>query len=157
MKIGDRISVQVSRDKIRSGTLIDDSLPNNNVEVLYDLAPNPVVVDKTKVSGFENAVKHDNNKIRMELIPVEAIEEIGKAFTFGATKYTDNNWRKGFEWERLRGSAMRHLLAWSKGEDLDPESGLSHLAHLGACVAMLITHEKLGYGEDNRVKSKTIK
>lgn len=98
--------------------------------------------------------KHDTGKNRLELIPVEAIEQIGLAFTFGAKKYDDNNWRKGFDWERLRGALMRHTLAWAKGEDLDPESGLSHLAHAGACLAMLITHEQLNYGRDNRVKTK---
>lgn len=103
----------------------------------------------------QGGTKHDTGKNRLELIPVEAIEQIGLAYTFGASKYEDNNWRKGFKWTRLVGALLRHTYSWAAGEDKDPESGLSHLAHAGACVTFLIAHEQLGYGEDDRVKTKS--
>lgn len=48
------------------------------------------------------------------------------------------------------GAAMRHLTAFSCGEDADPESGLSHLAHLGASTMILHTLVAVG-AEDDRI------
>jgi len=96
------------------------------------------------------AVKFDGDKIRMELLPTHALEEIGKVMTFGAKKYDDENWRGGMSWKRLVGAALRHLFAWSSGENTDPESGLSHLSHAACCLAFLITYEKTSTGTDDR-------
>ena len=88
----------------------------------------------------------------MELLPTEALESIAEVMTFGAKKYGDHNWRNGLDWTRLVGSSMRHLSSWVGGEELDPESGLSHIAHLGANVLMLMTSIKLRLGKDTRWK-----
>lgn len=96
--------------------------------------------------------KHDTGKNRVDLIPPTAIEAMGEAFTFGASKYADHNWAKGFNYSRLIGAAMRHILAYSRGEDKDPESGLSHIAHAQACLAMLSAHEVERLGTDDRRK-----
>lgn len=71
---------------------------------------------------------------------------------FGAEKYAADNWRKGMEWRRLYGAALRHLMAWERGEDLDPESGLPHLAHAGCCILFLLSYQLVGGGTDDRVK-----
>ncbi len=96
------------------------------------------------------AVKFDEGKTPLELLPFEALEEIGKVLEFGAQKYAANNWREGFKWTRLVGSCLRHLFQWARGIDIDPETGLSHLAHAGCNIVFLISHEKNGYGEDDR-------
>lgn len=98
------------------------------------------------------AIKHDSDKVRWELLSVDALNEIAKVMTIGASKYTDNNWREGFKWSRLIGAAYRHLSAWHNGQDKDPETGLSHLAHLGCCVMFLLEHEKRNLGTDDRYK-----
>lgn len=98
------------------------------------------------------AVKQDDGKIRTELLPVGPMLAIAEVLTFGAKKYADHNWRKGFKWSRLLGAATRHLFAFMRGEDKDPETGLSHLAHLGCCVLFLLEHEQRGLGEDDRYK-----
>lgn len=108
-----------------------------------------------KKEETEGGNKHDSGKNRLELIPYEAIEQIGLALTFGAKKYSDNNWRKGFKWSRLIGALLRHIFSWAAGHDKDPESGLSNLAHAGACLVFLIAHEQLNYGEDDRIKTKS--
>lgn len=51
-------------------------------------------------------------------------------------KYPDNNWRGGMAASKWLPSAFRHVLALSEGEWLDPESGLPHLWHLAASVAI---------------------
>ncbi len=100
------------------------------------------------------AIKNDKEKIRLELLSPIALNEIGKVLTFGASKYADNNWRKGFKWSRLLGAALRHLLAFMGGEDKDPETGLSHLAHLGACVMFLLEHEATHKPLDDRYRKE---
>ena len=90
----------------------------------------------------EEGLKFDNGKTRYELVPPEALEEITKVLTFGATKYADRNWEKGIKYSRVFGACMRHLWAWWRGEDKDPETGLSHLAHAGCCIFFLLTFEQ---------------
>lgn len=163
MKSGDYVWATVSRDRERLCKLIELSYGNAialietpdgkrksiSIESIREAVPEP-----GKETG---GTKHDDGKNRLELIPVEAIEQIGLAYTFGAKKYADNNWRGGFKWTRLVAALLRHTYSWMAGESKDPESGLSHLAHAGACLTMLIAHEQLNYGEDDRVKTKTTK
>lgn len=98
-------------------------------------------------------LKNDSEKAaRPELLPTEALEEISKVLAFGAKKYEDNNWRRGFKWTRVLGALFRHLYAWARGEDKDPETGLSHLAHAGCNVLFLLTFELTGAGQDDRFR-----
>lgn len=100
----------------------------------------------------KEATKHDQNKPPLDLLPTKALEEIALAFDYGAKKYSRYNWCGGFNWSRLIGASMRHLNAFNSGENLDEESKLSHLSHLGACVMMLIEHQKRNLGKDDRYK-----
>ena len=100
------------------------------------------------------AIKFDEEKPRTDLIPPEALLEVAKIFGFGAKKYSDDNWRDGFGWRRLYGSILRHLFAWATGESLDPETNSSHLAHACCGIMMLLTHELLDLGEDDRWTNK---
>ena len=96
--------------------------------------------------------KNDEGKLRYDLLPVEALEEIVKALTYGATKYGDNNWANGggHRWSRIFGSMMRHIWAWWGGEDMDKDSGLHHLALAGSEVCFLLAYIRRGTGVDNR-------
>lgn len=54
-----------------------------------------------------------------------------------------NNWKKGFKYSRSGAAALRHIFSFFDNEDLDPESGLSHIAHAIASLEHLlydITH-----------------
>lgn len=86
------------------------------------------------------------------MLPPEALTEIAKVLAFGAEKYGRHNWRKGMAWSRLLGAILRHLFAWMQGEDKDPESGLSHLAHAGCDILFLLTYELNALGTDDRYK-----
>ena len=84
--------------------------------------------------------KDDQEKNRLDLIEPEFIEGVGKVLTFGADKYEPNNWQKVDDAEnRYYAAAMRHLMAWRKGERTDPESGISHLYHV-ACNIMFLQY-----------------
>lgn len=105
-------------------------------------------------TAADTGVKFDQGKPPMSLIPVEAKRGLAAVLAFGAQKYSKNNWRGGMAWSRLMDSAYRHLDAFCAGEDLDPETGLSHIDHLQACAAFLSTYVKTGLGTDDRWKPK---
>lgn len=65
---------------------------------------------------------------RYDLIPVEALATVAKLYGFGAKKYDEHNWRKGYEWSKSYAALQRHSNEFWKGVDLDPETGLPHLA-----------------------------
>lgn len=152
--INDNVWVEVARDKERQGIITAKSGPNYVVSFDKNCSQE---VSSHLIRPMSNvvAIKKDQDKIRLDLIPSSGIEGIGRAMTFGAKKYSANNWRAGFDYSRLIGSAMRHLIAWKDGQDKDPESNLSHLDHLGACIVMLISHEQEGLGNDDRVKTNS--
>ena len=102
---------------------------------------------KNQQSNFKKGIKHDLGKVRMDLIPVKPLLYVGKAFTHGAIEYGDRNWEKGLKWSRPYAAIQRHVLAFWDGEDLDPKSGLPHLAHLIAEAMFILefmeTHPEL--------------
>lgn len=100
----------------------------------------------------EEALKADSAKPRMDLLPFEALEEIAKVLAFGAEKYEAHNWRKGMKWSRVIAALLRHVSAFVKGEDRDPESGLSHLAHAGCCILFLLSYSLTSSGTDDRYR-----
>ena len=103
------------------------------------------------------SVKFDNGKPPLGLIPRQALEAEAQVLAFGAEKYGRDNWRGGMAWSRLLDAALRHITAFVDGEDLDPETGLSHLAHARCCLAFLITYAELGLGTDDRHTGRTVK
>lgn len=86
--------------------------------------------------------KYDQEKPRMDLLDADALEGLAKVLTFGANKYAAHNWRKGVSNSRLIAALMRHLFAISRGEEIDPESGLPHIDHLGCCWMFLSNNMK---------------
>lgn len=105
---------------------------------------------QTKLTG----VKHDQGKPRMSLLSTPALTELAKVLTYGEKKYAAHNWRGGLAYSRVMDAVMRHLLAYNGGEKIDPESGLSHLAHAMCGLMFLIEYEMTGIGEDDLWKRK---
>lgn len=101
-----------------------------------------------KVTG--TGMKFDGDKVRMDLLLdgcPNALEAVGKVLTFGAKKYADHSWQGVPNGDtRYKAALLRHMLAISKGENDDPESGLSHLAHV-ACNALFILELELKRNE----------
>lgn len=81
--------------------------------------------------------KNDSGKPRLSLVPKEAYWGMAAALTFGAQKYAPDNFKLGIDYRRISDAALRHITAFMDGEELDPESGLSHLDHALASLAML--------------------
>lgn len=96
------------------------------------------------------AVKFDQDKARYNLIPAEALDGLATVLTYGAAKYAPRNWEKGMPWGRVFGALMRHMWAWWRGEDNDPETGFSHLWHAHCCIVFLSTYVARKAGTDDR-------
>lgn len=86
-------------------------------------------------------MKWDDEKLRWDLLPYDAVEKIVEIMTYGAKKYAPNNWQK-VKAHRYYAALMRHLVAELKGEDNDQESGLLHLAH-AACNILFLLWKKI--------------
>lgn len=84
----------------------------------------------------QQAIKNDQSKPDMSDIPKEAMWEMGAAFTFGQKKYGKNNYRNGMKVSRQLAAAVRHIYQHLAGETIDPESGVTHLGHAMASLAM---------------------
>lgn len=97
--------------------------------------------------------KDDTGKLPYHLLPPELMEQVATVLEFGARKYEPRNWEKGMAWSRVFSALMRHMWAWWRGEPADPETGFSHLAHAGCCLAFLIAYEQRQTGVDDRPTS----
>lgn len=92
---------------------------------------------------------------RFDLIPMDALEELARVYGFGAKKYDDDNWLKGYAWRLSLGALGRHVAKWALGQDRDPETGLHHLAHAAwHCLALMVFGMR-GLGTDDIPTRKT--
>lgn len=90
-------------------------------------------------------------KPALHLIPSAAEIAESVVMAHGAGKYGQFNWRK----TQVKASvyvaaARRHLLQWFDGQNDDPESGVSHLAHARACLGILLDAMATGHLVDDR-------
>jgi hypothetical protein len=124
--------------------------------------------------GYEpvGGLRYNDDKIRFDLLPHDAIEALAQHYTIGAKKYADRNWEKGFKWTICGASLMRHLFLWLAGEDYDvgpngewgeyPDQPDIHMRWTGSlhmtCVlwnaAALTTFALRQSGADDRVKTR---
>lgn len=81
--------------------------------------------------------KHDIDKTDWAILPWGALEEVVEVFKHGEAKYGRGNYQVVAGWRlRYLNAAMRHIIAYMKGETTDTESGKSHVAH--ACASLLM-------------------
>lgn len=94
--------------------------------------------------------KWDDGKPRYDLIPPKAINEVARVMAYGAHKYGPNTWQAlpGAN-ARYFAAAQRHLWAWLRGEEIDPESGL-HQSHAAVNCLFLLEIVKTGYTDNAR-------
>ena len=77
-------------------------------------------------------------KVPFALIPDNVLGEVGLAFLEGARKYGAYNWRvAGVRASVYIDALRRHLGAWWNGEDIDVDSGLSHIVKAIACLVII--------------------
>lgn len=103
---------------------------------------------------MSRATKNDvvDNKIPTEYLTLDGIASMCRAFKHGGEKYDDYNYYKGHTVNQLCAAAIRHILQFKDGEDVDSESKVSHLGHAMASLAMIEKQRALGTSIDDRYK-----
>ena len=92
-----------------------------------------------------------DGKIPMGMWPKTASALGALVLLDGALRYGRLNWRAmGARASVYNDAIERHLAAWYEGEDMDPESGLPHLAHILACAEILVDSQANGNLVDDR-------
>jgi hypothetical protein len=91
------------------------------------------------------------NKVPMSPIPAPVLGELGLAMMEGALKYGRHNYRSiGVRGSVYYDAVMRHMNAFWEGQDVDPDSGVSHLVKAMAGLAVLRDAQMRGNWVDDR-------
>lgn len=110
----------------------------------------------------KEARRYNSGKNRYELISSIGLERLAEVYTKGAEKYTirdeegkiiddgADNWRNGQKWMGVIASVQRHIEAWKRGEDIDPDLKTRHLANAAWGLFTLLDFEKTFPQGDNR-------
>lgn len=77
----------------------------------------------TSATGGEKGSK----KARFDLIPPHQLWRLAEHYGIGAEKYSDDNYRKGYDWKLSIAALERHLSLFKQGEDYDEETGSLHI------------------------------
>jgi len=105
-------------------------------------------------SGYKESNPKDRCgfvKAAFSVIPWTVIAELGLAMLEGALKYGRHNYRKAGVRASIYYDALnRHMGAWWEGEDIDPESGVSHVIKAMACLTVLRDSAIRGNWVDDR-------
>lgn len=123
----------------------------------------PTLENTTKQETAQNPKDiAGSRKPPLHLVPPVANIHECMVLAYGAKKYGTFNWRdERIQLTRYVAAAMRHLSAWTDGEDDDPDSKLPHLAHARATLGIMLDAISLGKSLDDRPRAgaaaKTIK
>lgn len=86
------------------------------------------------------AIKKDNGKPRLDLVPLEILEPLARVREFAVKKYGQDGieaWREISD-DRLLAALLRHTVAYQKDpKALDQESGLPAIYHVAINAAFL--------------------
>jgi len=108
-----------------------------------------------KKFGLDPKASAGAQKPQLQLVPPCFEEAVANALQQGAEKYGAWNWRENqVAIMTYLGAIRRHLNAFLDGEDDAPDSGISHLGHIGASCAILLDAKKQGTLADDRPKKK---
>jgi len=87
----------------------------------------------------EKALRYNEGKPQWGLVHYKSLEPMIRVLEFGSKKYAPNNWMKKMDRTKILESTQRHLAALMDGEEIDPETGISHIGNL-MCNAMFYSY-----------------
>lgn len=92
---------------------------------------------------MSSEVKQDKGKLRYDLMPFDALDEVTKVLTYGINKYPkpEENWRVNSTKEdiaRYKAALLRHMSEEMQGRHFDSESNLLHMAHIATNALFII-------------------
>jgi Domain of unknown function (DUF5664) len=95
-----------------------------------------------------------SSKLDMGLVPDTMVANAALAFTEGALKYGRYNWRiAGVRASVYHAALRRHVAKWWNGQDIDPKTGVPHLANALACIAIILDAQEYNRITDDRPPS----
>lgn len=132
----------------------DAPLPGSRPELpMIEETPMPRLTN-AEAAGCKPSNPKDqigSGKMPLHLWPKTASVVGSLALTDGALKYGRSNWRvAGVKATIYTDALERHMTAWLEGEDVDPDSGIPHLGHALACLAILVDAQAAGKLTDDR-------
>lgn len=90
-------------------------------------------------------------KAPMSTVSAAVMAEVGVAMMEGALKYGRHNYRaSGVRSSVYYDATLRHLMSWWEGEDLDPDSRMSHITKAITSLVVLRDAMIQGMVEDDR-------
>lgn len=93
-------------------------------------------------------------KAPMSTVSAPVLAELGVAMLEGALKYGRHNYRAvGVRASVYYDATMRHLMSWWEGEDVDPDSGMSHITKAIASLTVLRDSQINNRCDDDRPPS----
>jgi len=87
----------------------------------------------------EVAMRFNEGKPQWGLVHYGSLVPMIRVLEYGAKKYEPNNWMKKMDRKKILESAQRHLAALMDGEEIDPETGESHIGNL-MCNGMFYSY-----------------
>lgn len=89
------------------------------------------------------------------MLPPSTMWELAEHYGKGATKYSPNNWCKGYKWSYSYSALQRHLHQFWMGEDIDAETGSKHMiAAAWHCLALAWFMDNRKDHDDRPILSK---
>lgn len=145
----DNLRAQIRKIVAEAENNPKDDIPSPQ-ELLRQAADKPaeVMVDENPKDAAASA----EGRVQLHLVPGVFKLLVARVLAFGAQKYGAFNWRSGPKINAMTyvSAIQRHLDAYVDGEDRDAESGLPHLAHAGAGLAILCDAISVGKLNDDR-------
>jgi len=148
-EVVDRIMTAAVRDAERARQK-ESSFLNGTGVLGPDLGLKHIVTNQ--VTGGQK----ETRPARFDLLPWDQLWKVAELYAYGATKYEDRNWEKGYDFSLSIAALHRHLAKFVQGESFDTESGQHHLASVVFHALALmrfesdIRHGKLPDELDNR-------
>lgn len=129
------------------GLSFDEKPEASTSQIFQDLERNPEPYGKDTNPKDAVGVK----KVPMSTVPARPVLEMALGMLEGARKYGRHNYREaGVRASVYYDATFRHLMSWWEGEDIDPDSGLSHIVKAMASLLVLRDSMLSGNWVDDR-------
>lgn len=111
-------------------------------------------IDLCKCKSSTGSARHNQGKVQLREVDPDFIIGLGEVLTASREKYDEGNWMKETKFSTPYESAMRHLMKFWSGDELDEETSKHHLLHAATNLMFLYYHTRSGVGIDDRLFKK---
>lgn len=156
--IEDRASMDIEEKMQIMQEAEDEAYQPRGKSMMTHIEENALEKERSAIDGHR-ADSNPKSALGVKKPPIHLVSPISilheaMAMAEGGMKYGPYNYRADHVAATVYiAAAMRHILAWSMGEDLTKDSKLHHLAHAKACCGILLDAEANGSMIDDRFKS----